>query len=83
MTTNRQSRVLQIYNIISHAFELDREVRYDELVNSMSFTHGTSRRVCIEYLNVALTQIKHEIVMEKKVKWIIPSTKELSDVRGA
>ena len=81
--STRRIRMGNIYEAIQNAFAVGREVEYEKTINYFSFNFASSRRVTIEYLKAALSNIPHEIVKDKGISWIIPLEEEKSFVREA
>ena len=79
----RRLRMGKVLLTIEKTFDAGNEIIYENLINQVSFLFGSSRRTSIEYINGALSQVTHEIVKEKGIKWIIPLEEEKSIVREA
>ena len=60
----RSRKISEIIGSINKVFKEGREVDFENLINQCCFNHKVSRRTSKEYIDVALSQIDHEI--EKK-----------------
>ena len=60
----RRNKITQITASIKKAFDADREVDHEKLIGKCCIEFGASRRHVMELIEIALSQIDHEI--EKK-----------------
>ena len=57
----RSGKISEIINSINKVFKEGREVDFESLINQSCFNHKVSRRTSKEYIEVALSQIDHDI----------------------
>ena len=57
----RSGKISEIINSINKVFKEGREVDFENLINQCCFNHKVSRRTSKEYIEVALSQIDHDI----------------------
>ena len=57
----RSGKISEIINSINKVFAGGQEVDFESLINQSCFNHKVSRRTSKEYIEVALSQIDHDI----------------------
>ena len=57
----RSGKISEIINSINKVFANGQEVDFENLINQSCFNHKVSKRTSKEYIDVALSQINHDI----------------------
>ena len=67
----RAMQIGQLVRTVEYAFGQGIDIEYERLIKEACFTLQLSRRTAMEYLDIALIQVPHEIIKRDKVKLIV------------